>query len=266
MKKIKLPIIDKFLLYNKIKGQNNIIQSYYNGKWHKINTKYADTKFYISGDNNIVNFHFKKKSLPKGLDLVINGSNNVINIHKTFFNNTLIEIYRDNNTLEIKEQQETINKAHIYVSYGGSMFIGKDCELNNGGLELAVAGDYIEKHKMVIGDNTHIARDVIIRTSDGQSLIDPETMLPTNPPEDVIIGNHVWIMSRCIILKGTHLPDGCAVAANSLVNKKFNEENLLICGTPAKIMRHNIRWGSPYGKYLEKFYKENSNNKEGDKV
>ena len=119
---------------------------------------------------------------------------------------------------------------------------------------------------MVIGDNTHIARDVIIRTSDGQSLIDPETMLPTNPPEDVIIGNHVWIMSRCIILKGTHLPDGCAVAANSLVNKKFNEENLLICGTPAKIMRHNIRWGSPYGKYLEKFYKENSNNKEGDKV
>ena len=107
---------------------------------------------------------------------------------------------------------------------------------------------------MVIGDNVNIAKDAIIRTSDGQSLLDPKTMLPTDPPEDVIIGNHVWIMSRCIILKGTHLPDGCAVAANSLVNKKFEEENLLLCGTPAKIMKRNIRWGDPYGKVMEEHY------------
>ena len=100
-----------------------------------------------------------------------------------------------------------------------------------------------------------IPKDTIIRTSDGQSLIDPETMLPTDPPEDVIIGNNVWIMSRCIILKGSYIPDGCAVAASSLVNKKFEEENVLLLGTPAKIFRRNIRWGEPYGKYMEQFDK-----------
>ncbi len=256
MKNIKIPFMENRLLYKRITGHNNKIQTNIKGKWCSIKTKHTDSNFLIKGDNNIINFHFKTTSIPRGLNLTINGSNNIINIYKTTFKDTFIEMYRNDNKLEIKEQDCPIVKAYIYVSYGGSMLIGKDCELNNGGLELAVAGDYIEKHKMVIGDNTHIARDVIIRTSDGQSLIDPETMLPTNPPEDVIIGNHVWIMSRCIILKGTHLPDGCAVAANSLVNKKFNEENLLIGGTPAKIMKHNIRWGAPYGKYLEKFYKE----------
>ena len=257
----KSQLMRKYFIKSNIKGSGNKIDAFYNNRWHKLKTKSPRSNFWIKGNNNIVKFHFDTRTLPEGLDLTINGSNNVIDIYKSTYKNTYIQIYRDNNRLLLKEQNiQRIKDAHIYVSYGGSMFIGKDCELGNGGLELAVAGDYIEKHKMVIGDNTHIARDTIIRTSDGQSLIDPETMLPTDPPEDVIIGNHVWIMSRCIILKGTYLADGCAVAANSLVNKKFEEENLLICGTPAKIMKHNIRWGSPYGKYMEQLEKKDSKN------
>ena len=249
---IKIPIIGKYFLFGKINGNKNKILTIYNDKEHKIRFKHPNTTFQIKGNNNVIKFHFKTNGFPEGLDLTINGSNNKIDIYKSKFKDTYIQIYRNDNRLVIKEQNlQTIKDAYIYVSYGGSMFIGKNCELGNGGLQLAVAGDYIEKHKLVIGDNTHIARDVIIRTSDGQSLIDPETMLPTDPPQDVIIGNHVWIMSRCILLKGSYLADGCAVAANSLVNKKFEEENLLICGTPAKIIKHNIRWGSPYGKYME---------------
>lgn len=255
-KPIKLPIIGKYFLYDKITGKNNVIRTLIKGKWRNIVTKPHDTTFFIKGDNNIINFHFKTKSLPKGLNLKIKGSNNVIDIYKTSFENTVIRTYRDGNKLEIKEQCRPIVNAHIFVSYGGSMFIGRDCELNNGGLELIVHGDYDEKHKMIIGDDVRIARDAIIRTSDGQSLLDPETMIPLDPPEDIIIGNHVWIMSRCTILKGTHLPNGCAVAANSLVNKKFEEENLLICGTPAKIMRRNIRWGEAYGKEMERVHQE----------
>lgn len=253
----KSQLLRKFFINCNMKGSNNKIRAYYKNRWHKIKMKSPESRFWIKGDNNIVKFHFDTRILPKGLDMTINGSNNVLDIYKCPFKNTYIQIYRDKNTLEIKEQESAIANAHIYVSYGGSMFIGRNCELSNGDLELCVAGDYIEKHKMVIGDNTHIAKGTIIRTSDGQSLIDPETNLPTDPPEDVIIGNHVWIMSRCIILKGSHIPDGCAVAANSLVNKKFDEENLLLCGTPAKIMKQNIRWGPPYGKYMERLAKEN---------
>lgn len=257
----KSKLLRKYFIQSNIKGYGNKINAFYNGRWHKLKTKSPHSNFWIKGNNNVVKFHFDTRKLPEGLDFTINGSNNVVDIYKSTYKNTYIQIYRDKNRLLLKEQNiQRIKDAHIYISYGGSMFIGKDCELGNGGLELAVAGDYIEKHKMVIGDNTHIARDTIIRTSDGQSLIDPDTMLPTDPPEDVIIGNNVWIMSRCIILKGSYLADGCAVAANSLVNKKFEEENLLICGTPAKIMKRNIRWSSPYGKYMEQLEKKVSNN------
>ena len=135
-KVIKLPFIKKYTLYDKITGENNVIRTFIKGKWRNIKTKPKDTTFFIMGDNNVINFHFKTKSLPKGLNLKIKGSNNVIDIYKTSFENTLIRTYRDNNKLEIKEQRYPIVNAHIYVSYGGSMFIGKDCELNNGDLEL----------------------------------------------------------------------------------------------------------------------------------
>ena len=255
---IKIPILEKFLLYDKLKGYNNKIQTEINGKYRTLLIKRPNSKFSIKGNNNVITFHFKTNTFPKGLDLTVNGSNNVIDIYKARFKDTYIQVYRDGNTLEIKEQKDEypIVRTYIRLGYGGSMYIGKDCELSNGGVELNVAGDYTKKHKMVIGDGAHIARDTIIRTSDGQTLIDPETMLPTDPPEDVIIGNHVWLMSRCIILKGSHIPNGCAVAANSLVNKKFTEENLLLCGTPAKIMKRNIRWGPPYGKYMENLEEE----------
>lgn len=253
----KIPFLKKILLYNHFNGSNNQINCFYHNRSKKIISKYEDSSIKINGDNNVINFHYKIKRFPKGLNLKINGSNNIIDIYKSSFESTTIKMYRDNNTLLIKQQNvQPITDATIYVGYGGSIYIGEDCELGNGGLELAVAGDYKEKHKMVIGDHTHIARDAIIRTSDGQSLIDPNTNLPTDPPQDVIIGNHVWIMSRCIILKGSYLADGCAVAANSLVNKQFREQNVLIGGTPAKVMKENIRWDSPYGKYMEQIEKD----------
>lgn len=252
----KFKILRKHFVNANVIGSGNKIRTFYRGRWHNIKIKHPDNEFWIKGNNNIINFHFKTKKFPKGLKLTVNGSKNIIDIYKCTFDNTYIQVFRNKNVFKLKEQASAVADAHMYVGYGGYMLIGKNCELGNGGLELAVAGDYTEKHKMVIGDHTHIAKDTIIRTSDGQSLIDPETNLPTDPPEDVIIGNHVWIMSRCIILKGSHIPDGCAVAANSLVNKKFDEENLLLCGTPAKIMKRNIRWGSPYGKYMEKLAKQ----------
>ncbi len=256
-RKLKIPFMNKILVYNNVLGTKNRINVLYKNKKRRLIFMHPDSILNIEGNNNTVNFHFKTGMFPKGLKLKIDGSNNNIDIYKSSFEDATIKMYRDDNTLLIKQQSfQPIANATIYVGYGGSIFIGEDCELGNGGLELAVAGDYKEKHKMVIGDHTHIARDAIIRTSDGQSLIDPKTNLPTDPPQDVIIGNHVWIMSRCIILKGSYLADGCAVAANSLVNKQFVEQNVLIGGTPAKVMKKNIRWDSPYGKYMERLEKE----------
>ena len=73
-------------------------------------------------------------------------------------------------------------------------------------------------------------------------MLDFETNKPISEPKDVYIGKHCWITSRCTILKGTHLPNNTVVGANSLVNKKFTQENTLIAGSPAVVIKERVKW------------------------
>lgn len=234
----------------RIKSINYIITPKGQMKFHNKTSTYPVK---VKGSNNIIKFCWDIKKIPEGLNINIEGDDNYVEIHKCDFNNVWLYIGNDKNTFILKEQNTNkVKDVTIDLERGASIYIGKDCELKNGNLHIIVNGDYKNKHKLVIGDRVHIARDTIIRTSDGQCLIDPQTGLPTDEPEDVIIGNDVWIMSRCIILKGSIIPDGSAVAANSLVNKEFTESNILIAGTPARIIKHNIKWARhSYGSYME---------------
>ncbi|MGQ8841158.1 acyltransferase [Serratia plymuthica] len=56
------------------------------------------------------------------------------------------------------------------------------------------------------------------------------------------IGDYVWIGCNVSVLKGTNIASGCVVAANSVVSGDFLEENCLIAGNPAKVVKRNISW------------------------
>jgi acetyltransferase-like isoleucine patch superfamily enzyme len=58
----------------------------------------------------------------------------------------------------------------------------------------------------------------------------------------ITIGNKVWVGSNSCIYKGTVIPAGCVIAANTVVKGVFEEENVLIAGNPAKIVKRNVSW------------------------
>ena len=59
----------------------------------------------------------------------------------------------------------------------------------------------------------------------------------------------------CVIAKGAKVNDGSVVGFGSIVNKKFEEKNILIAGAPAKKMKENIDWAiETPEEYLKKFY------------
>lgn len=60
----------------------------------------------------------------------------------------------------------------------------------------------------------------------------------------MIIGNNVWVGSEVTLLKGTVIPDGSVVGYGSIVTKAFDEESVIIVGSPAKIVKRNIRWNA----------------------
>jgi len=86
------------------------------------------------------------------------------------------------------------------------------------------------------------ASNIIIRPSDGHSIYDINTKELLNKGENIIIGNHVWSGLNSIFLKGARVADNSIIGANSLVNKKFHEENVIIAGSPAKIVKRGVNW------------------------
>jgi acetyltransferase-like isoleucine patch superfamily enzyme len=58
----------------------------------------------------------------------------------------------------------------------------------------------------------------------------------------VEIGDHVWIGAHCSILKGVSLDAHTVVATRSTVTRSFSATNVLVGGSPAKILKERITW------------------------
>lgn len=94
--------------------------------------------------------------------------------------------------------------------------------------------------RITFGDNVLTSWNTLVMDTDWHHIENAETHTVYPCTKEIIIGKKVWICTRSVVLKGSVIPDGCIIGANSLVSKQFNEENVLIAGNPAKVMKRNI--------------------------
>jgi len=88
-----------------------------------------------------------------------------------------------------------------------------------------------------IGDDAWIGEQVILRDSDSHQIADGAR--PVNAP--IVIGDHVWVGMRAIVLRGVTIGDGAIVAAGSLVNRDV-PARALVAGVPATVRRRDVTW------------------------
>lgn len=93
-----------------------------------------------------------------------------------------------------------------------------------------------------IGKNCMFSRGIEIRSSDVHKIIDGESNEQLNKPKDTYISDRVWLAANVTVSKGAKIPKESVVGAMSFVNQAFEEPYIIIAGTPAKIVRKNIRW------------------------
>ncbi|MEO6715094.1 MAG: acyltransferase [Mycobacteriales bacterium] len=86
-----------------------------------------------------------------------------------------------------------------------------------------------------IGDNCAISWDVLITDTDYHQLGGGDPAAP------VVIGDHVWIGARAMVLKGVTIGDGAVVAAGSIVTRDV-EPGALVAGNPARQLRDDVTW------------------------
>lgn len=90
---------------------------------------------------------------------------------------------------------------------------------------------------ITIGNDVVISSGVTIRDSDNHTIKDVG-FIKTKP---IIIGHHVWIGMNAIILKGVKIGNGAIIAAGAVVNRDV-QDNTLVGGVPAKVIRENVHW------------------------
>ncbi|MDR2337757.1 MAG: acyltransferase, partial [Deltaproteobacteria bacterium] len=104
-----------------------------------------------------------------------------------------------------------------------------------------------------IGDDCMISNEIEISTTDNHTIFDKINKKIINKQKrPLIIGNHCWIGRHVRILKNAQIPNNTIIGMSSIVTKKFEEENTIIAGYPAKVIKHNVEWdGAPICSFEE---------------
>ncbi|MBI6058982.1 acyltransferase [Clostridium perfringens] len=95
--------------------------------------------------------------------------------------------------------------------------------------------------KIVFGDNTLIGYNCIFLDNDGHGIINEDGVFIKNEAE-IISGNNVWYGEGCTVLKGSRIGNNTVIAANSLLTNKYNYNNCIVGGHPAKFIKNIKGW------------------------
>jgi carbonic anhydrase/acetyltransferase-like protein (isoleucine patch superfamily) len=140
--------------------------------------------------------------------------------------------------------------SHATLSVLGDFFLGPNvsihlaeyAKLELGGRKMTTASGItgstrvMVKKALKIGTDTIIAWNVFITDCDWHQITGSACVVPTE------IGRKVWIAHGASVLKGSHIGDGCIVAAHSVCTEKIYPARSLIAGVPGRIVRSNIDW------------------------
>ena len=142
-------------------------------------------------------------------------------------------LYLSNNaSLKVHGSFTMLEGAEIVILDGGVVEVGNNSYMNDSLIQC--------ESRIVIGDNCAIAGGVIIQDTDFHPTFD-ENGVQKSHTKPVTIGNHVWICSNSIVLKGVTIGDGAIIAAGAVVTKDVPSK-CMVGGNPAKIIRTNVDW------------------------
>jgi acetyltransferase-like isoleucine patch superfamily enzyme len=162
----------------------------------------------------------------------------------------IIQIGYGNVGIFDKKRSRTIWEVHGNVSFIGSAKIGHGSKIivgPNGKLyfganfKITAEAELIAFIKVQFGNNCLLSWDTLIMDTDFHTVKNSKGEF-MNSPKPIIIGDHVWLGCRSIILKGAVIPDNSIIAINSLVNKALPDKNCLYAGSPVKCIKKDVSW------------------------
>lgn len=149
----------------------------------------------------------------------------------------------------VNNNDKTFLNIQGNLIFGSSYSIASGCRLDVGPNAILKFGKggfvnsfttFIIMHGLEIGDNCSISWNCQFLDEDFHEIVYEEKKKSEN--NNIKVGNHVWVGCNVFIYKSTTIANGCVIAANSVLRGSFLEENCLIAGNPAKVIKKNVLW------------------------
>ncbi|MCL6459082.1 MAG: acyltransferase [Gorillibacterium sp.] len=176
----------------------------------------SQIKYVIKKANRVIRgFLFAQRLTQSGSMLQVSGSHIISKCKNT--------------KLIVGHRVMLYDQVNFYLDAPGAEIVIGDHSYINRRTEI------IAKTSVRIGSGCAISWDVVITDTDYHQIVGTESTKP------IVIGDEVWIGCKSIILKGVTIGTGAVVAAGSVVTRDV-EPYTLVAGTPAKVIKRDIRW------------------------
>ena len=202
----------------------------------------------ISGSDNVVEFLLEDEKLKERFDINIKGNGNKIKISGSVRGSGRIRINILASDCSINLGDSIIVRGGLSISIlpSGGGNPSCDCHVSIGDraffngvstFNLAESGNKIE-----IGSDCLLGGGISFSTSDSHPIYDIESNERLNYSSNIYIGKNVWVANNVHFMKKSYISSGSVVGAHSVVTHKYDEDNVVVAGNPARIVKRNIKW------------------------
>ena len=147
-----------------------------------------------------------------------------------------------------RKRSRTIWQVSGEVNFSGKASIGHGSKISVRGklnlgekFNMTAESTIVCAKEITFGNDCLVSWDVLLMDTDEHPLYDTENQR-INDDKPIVIGNHVWIGCKCIILKGAQMPDNSVLAAGTLLKTEFAGNNQVVGGNPPAILKREVRW------------------------
>ena len=125
--------------------------------------------------------------------------------------------------------------------HGSRISVGPDAELVIGpDFSNTAMCTIICWHRIHFGRNVLSSWQVLVMDTDFHPVVETATGRVGTYTKAVNIDDDVWLGTRSVVLKGSHLAQGCIVGAGAVVSGRFDEPCCVVAGNPAAVRKHGV--------------------------